>query len=200
MENPFKTIKKAKKEDLKRKISVSQEESGGPNARGQGGPVFDHMIEKFNNPTNAGQTGKNVEALATQFKNTLVSRASRLYNSLVFGRKTVSPMNHTIMSDRLTLAKDGIFVMVVSINEQKKVMQKSPDIISHGFVYLRDSQELLSRARGMIRKISEEEIKRSKGGKIDVEKLKKELIKQVERYLVRETNKTPVVIPVILVV
>ncbi len=113
---------------------------------------------------------------------------------------TVSPMNHTIMSDRLTLAKDGIFVMVVSINVQKKVLQKSPDIISRGFVYLRDSQELLSRARRMIRKISEEEIKRSKGGKIDVEKLKKELIKQVERYLVRETNKTPVVIPVVLVV
>ena len=113
---------------------------------------------------------------------------------------TVSPMNQTIMTDRLTLAKDGIFVMVVSINVQKKVMQKSPDIISRGFVYLRDSQELLSRARGMIRKITEEEIKHSKGGKIDVEKLKKDLIKQVERYLVRETNKTPVVIPVVLVV
>ncbi len=89
MENPFKTIKKAKKEDLKRKISVSQEESGGPNARGQGGPVFDHMIENFNNPTNAKSAGKNVEALAAQFERTLVSRGSRLYNSLVFGHKGV---------------------------------------------------------------------------------------------------------------
>ena len=113
---------------------------------------------------------------------------------------TISAMNQTIMSDRLALAKDGIFVIVVSINVQKKVMQKSPDIISRGFVYLRESQELLSRARGMIRKITEDEIKRSKSGKIDVDKLKKDLTKQVERYLVRETNKTPVVIPVVLVV
>ena len=113
---------------------------------------------------------------------------------------TVSAMNHTIMTDRLTLAQDGIFVVVVSINIHKKTMQKSPDIISRGFVYLRESQELLSRARGMIRKITEEEIKKSQGTKIDVEQLKKDLTKQLERYLVRETNKTPVVIPVVLVV
>ena len=113
---------------------------------------------------------------------------------------TISAMNQTIIADRRVLAKDGIFMVVVSINVQKKVMQKSPDIISRGFVYLRESQELLSRGRGMIRKITEEEIKRSKGGKIDVEKLKKDLTKQVERYLVRETNKSPIVIPVVLVV
>jgi ribonuclease J len=113
---------------------------------------------------------------------------------------TVSAINNTIMSDRQALAKDGIFVVVVSINVQKKVMQKSPDIISRGFVYLRESQELLSRARGMIRKITEDEIRRSQGGKIDVDKLKKDINRQVERYLVRETNKNPVVIPVVLVV
>lgn len=113
---------------------------------------------------------------------------------------TVSAINNTIMADRQALAKDGIFVVVVSINVQKKIMQKSPDIISRGFVYLRESQELLSRARGMIRKITEDEIKRSKGGKIEVDKLKKDINRQVERYLVRETNKNPVVIPVVLVV
>jgi mRNA degradation ribonuclease J1/J2 len=52
----------------------------------------------------------------------------------------------------------------------------------------------------MIRKITEDEIRRSQGGKIDVDKLKKDINRQVERYLVRETNKNPVVIPVVLVV
>jgi len=113
---------------------------------------------------------------------------------------TVSPMNPTIISDRQALSKDGIFVIVVSINVGKKVMQKSPDIISRGFVYLRESQALLSQARGLIKRITEQEISKAKGGKIDVDRLKNDLNKQVERLLVRETNKTPVVIPVVLVV
>jgi len=113
---------------------------------------------------------------------------------------SISDMQHTVIADRQLLSSDGIFVTVVSINVSKKAMQKSPDIISRGFVYLRESQDLLSQARGIIKRVTEEEIKKSTGNRIDVETLKKQIHKHLERFLLRKTNKQPIIIPVILVV
>ncbi len=113
---------------------------------------------------------------------------------------SISDMQHTVIADRQLLSSDGIFVTVVSINVSKKQMQKSPDIISRGFVYLRESQDLLSQARGIIKRVTEEQISQSDGNRIDVETLKKQIHKHLERFLLRKTNKQPIIIPVILVV
>lgn len=113
---------------------------------------------------------------------------------------SISDMQHTVIADRQLLSSDGIFVTVVSINVAKKQMQKSPDIISRGFVYLRESQDLLSQARGIIKRVTEEQIEKSDGNRIDVETLKKQIHKHLERFLLRKTNKQPIIIPVILVV
>lgn len=113
---------------------------------------------------------------------------------------SISDMQHTVIADRQLLAQDGIFVTVVSINVGKGTMQKSPDIISRGFVYLRESQDLLSQARGIIKRVTEEEIHKAKGKRIEVDVLKKQIHKHLERFLLRKTNKQPIIIPVILVV
>lgn len=112
---------------------------------------------------------------------------------------SISDIQHAVLNDRKTLSQDGIFVVVVSINVSKKALQKSPDIISRGFVYLRESQNLLSQARSIIRKTAEREIEKSSGGRIEVDDLKKEIHQQVERFLTRKTNKKPIIIPVVLV-
>ena len=54
------------------------------------------------------------------------------------------------------LAKDGMFVIVVIIDRQKGTVRGSPDIISRGFVYLRESQELLKDTRHIIKKTIED--------------------------------------------
>ncbi len=113
---------------------------------------------------------------------------------------SISDMQHTVIADRQLLASDGIFVTVVSINVQKKSMQKSPDIISRGFVYLRESQDLLAQARSIIKRVTDQEIQKSGSNRIDVETLKKQIHKHLERFLLRKTNKQPIIIPVILVV
>ena len=56
------------------------------------------------------------------------------------------------MRDRQMLASDGMFVIIASINPKTGRLRKSPDIISRGFVYLRESQELLSQARLIVKK------------------------------------------------
>ena len=112
----------------------------------------------------------------------------------------IGQINQTIITDRQLLSNDGFFNVIVSINVQKGKLIKSPDIISRGFVYLRDSQALLSQARGLVKRLAEQEIRSAKGGKVEVDRLKKDIQKQVERLLLQKTNKRPLVIPVVLVV
>ena len=75
-------------------------------------------------------------------------------------------------------------------------LRKSPDIISRGFVYLRESQELVHEARGIVRKTIEETL--SGMHPINFDYAKDKVTDNVERFLMQKTAKRPIVIPVIL--
>jgi ribonuclease J len=60
-----------------------------------------------------------------------------------------------VIRDRQSLAEDGMFVIIATINTKTGALRKSPDIISRGFVYLRENQQLLSEARVLIKKTVE---------------------------------------------
>lgn len=113
---------------------------------------------------------------------------------------SISDMKAAVLSDRKVLSSDGFINIIVLINISKRKLQKSPDILSRGFIYLRDSQELISETRSMITKLTEDEIKKSDGGKIDVDRLKGEIYSKLEIFLMRKTNKRPIIMPVVLVV
>ena len=81
------------------------------------------------------------------------------------------------------------------IDQKKLELKKSPDIISRGFIYLRESQDLIARARIVIKKAAEKEVKGV--GKIEIDGIKKAIQKEVQTFLVNETNKRPIIVPVI---
>lgn len=109
---------------------------------------------------------------------------------------SVSDVRDVVLRDRLLLAEAGIFVIVASINTETGKLKKSPDIISRGFVYLRESQELLREARTIIRRSIEREIQNS--NTVDFDKLKGIVESELSRFLFQKTAKEPLVIPVIL--
>jgi ribonuclease J len=129
-----------------------------------------------------------------------VLKAKMPSNPILVDGFSVSDMKAAVISDRKVLASDGFINVIVLINIAKRKLQKSPDILSRGFIYLRDSQELVSETRLMINKIAEQEIERSNGGKIDVDRLKGEIYGKLEIFLMRKTNKRPIIMPVVLVV
>ncbi len=108
----------------------------------------------------------------------------------------ISDIQDVVIRDRQLLSEAGIFMIVASINTKTGRLKKSPDIISRGFVYLRESQDLLSEARNIIKRI----IERNIAGKsqIDFELLKKVVADELSKYLFQQTAKEPLVIPVIL--
>lgn len=108
----------------------------------------------------------------------------------------VSDIQDVVIRDRQLLSEAGIFVIVASINTKTGRLKKSPDIISRGFVYLRESQDLLNDSRNLIKRTIERNIK----GKtqIDFEFLKKKVSDELTKFLFQRTAKQPLVIPVIL--
>jgi len=108
----------------------------------------------------------------------------------------VGDIQDVVVRDRKTLTKEGIFVVIATIDPKTGKMRKSPDIISRGFVYLRDSQELISGARNLVK----QSITRNAQGKnpVDFEMVKKRLTDDLGRFLVQNTGKRPIIIPVVL--
>lgn len=109
---------------------------------------------------------------------------------------SIGDMQEVLIRDRQLLAQDGIFVIIATVNLKTGKLRKSPDIISRGFVYLRESQELLQQTRLIIKRTIESS---SKGmNPINFDYIKAGVSDDVGRFLFQKTNKRPIVIPVIL--
>ncbi|OHA91415.1 MAG: hypothetical protein A2758_02385 [Candidatus Zambryskibacteria bacterium RIFCSPHIGHO2_01_FULL_49_18] len=108
----------------------------------------------------------------------------------------IGDISEVVIRDRKMLAGDGIFVVIALVNSRNGRLKKSPDIIARGFVYLRESQELLSEARNIIRRSIESATVGA--NPIDFDLAKNAVSEDVSRFLFQRTAKKPIVIPVIL--
>lgn len=109
---------------------------------------------------------------------------------------SVGDIQEVVIRDRQTLAQDGIFVVVASIDSSNGKLRKSPDIISRGFVYLKESQELLRETRNIVRKTIEDSTAGT--NPINFDFVKGNVTDAVERFLFQKTAKRPIVIPVLI--
>lgn len=109
---------------------------------------------------------------------------------------SIGDMQEVVIRDRQALAKDGMFVIIATVNLRSGTLKKSPDIISRGFVYLRESQGMLAEARLLVKKSIEDMTQGM--NPIDLELVKTSLTENVERYLFQKTSKRPMVIPVLI--
>jgi len=110
----------------------------------------------------------------------------------------VGDVQEVVLRDRQALAQDGMFVIFGVIDAQTGRLRKSPDIISRGFVYLRESQDLLRDTRNIIKQTIEHSTQGM--NPIDIDMVKNSLTDAVSRHLFQETAKRPVVIPVLLTI
>ena len=108
---------------------------------------------------------------------------------------SIGDVQEVVIRDRQMLAQDGMFVIVASIDVTTGKLRKSPDLISRGFVYLKESQDLLKQTRFIIKKTVEEN---AIGNPINFDLLKDMITDNVSRYLFQETAKRPMVIPVVI--
>ncbi len=114
----------------------------------------------------------------------------------------VSDVQEVVIRDRQMLAQDGMFVIIAILDQKTGKLKKSPDLISRGFVYLKENQELLRQVRILIKKGTEDSVSKIKitdeNGALD--SVKAHIGETISKFLFQKTGKRPLVIPVILAV
>ena len=109
---------------------------------------------------------------------------------------TVSELSDVLMHDRKALGQEGFFVVAATIDRRTGKLHKSPDIISRGFVYLRDNKDLMDQTRLIIRKSVETSMRNPRAADLDA--ARDDLADSVSQFLLQRTMKRPIVIPVIV--
>ncbi|MDI9325339.1 MAG: ribonuclease J [Alphaproteobacteria bacterium] len=130
-------------------------------------------------------------------KRAILQKYTAPNNPIVVDGNAIGSVQEVVLRDRKSLGEQGIFVCIIMINQRTNKLRKSPDIISRGFIYMRESQDLVNKARIMIKNTVEEAIDGETF--INVEDLKKYITKRIESFLISETHKEPIVVPVIFI-
>ena len=110
--------------------------------------------------------------------------------------QTVTELSDVLMRDRKALGQEGFCVVVATVDRRTGRLHKSPDIISRGFVYLRDNKDLMDQTRLIIRKSVETSLRNPRTA--DIDRARDDLADSVAKFLLSRTQKRPIVIPVIV--
>lgn len=113
---------------------------------------------------------------------------------LIDGGSTMSDVGGVVLKDRKVLSHDGIIMIVTAIDLQHKYILTGPDIVSRGFVYVKESDELISK----IREISRKELQNCLDkGITDWGDIKGHIRDGVSKYIYNKTRRNPMIIPII---
>ncbi len=93
------------------------------------------------------------------------------------------------------LSEEGLVVVVATINLKDKEIQSGPDLLSRGFVYMRESGELLDQGRKLVFKT----IRRTMNNKDASEKtIKKAIADELSNFLYEKTERNPLILPMLI--
>ena len=107
----------------------------------------------------------------------------------------VGDVSEVVLRDRRMLAEDGIFVVIATLEKKTGRLVGSPDIISRGFVYMRENKELIQKARNKVKLILKDN--NPKGPAFE-EHLKNKMRNEIGSFLFKATQRRPMVLPVII--
>ncbi len=107
----------------------------------------------------------------------------------------VGDVGEVVLRDRITLAQEGMIVIIATIDRRTGRFLKNPDIISRGFIYLRENKELLDELRKKIRGIIGR-IPRYQ--QVETDYLKGLIRDQIGQFVYNKTRRRPMVLPVII--
>jgi ribonuclease J len=107
----------------------------------------------------------------------------------------VGDVGNIVLRDRKLLSQDGILIVVVTLAKQDKKIAAGPEIISRGFVYVRESEKLMEDSTKLVRDIVERIISKDS---FEWASLKQEIRDELNRYLYEKTKRRPMILPIIM--
>ena len=103
-------------------------------------------------------------------------------------------MGNVVLRDRKQLSQDGIFIITLTIDKASGTVVAGPDVVSRGFVYVKESEKLMDDAREKIKEVlAKADSEKSK----DWANIKSSIRDTLSRFLYEKTKRKPMIIPII---
>lgn len=115
--------------------------------------------------------------------------------SILIDGSGIGDVQEIVLKDRLAMASDGIFTVIATVNRKTGKLVTSPDIISRGFVYVKDNEELMNKSRLIVKNIF---AKRNPKSPPNSPIVKSRMRDELSNLLYKVTKRTPIVIPVVI--
>ena len=107
----------------------------------------------------------------------------------------VGDVGNVVLRDRQHLAEDGILIVVLTLEKRTNRLLAGPDIVSRGFVYVRESEELMEEARKLISDSLDQCLS---GRNVDWNKIKVVIRDTMNEFIWKKTKRRPMIIPIIM--
>lgn len=140
-------------------------------------------------------TYNNTNGEVVDFSANKMTPAGIVENGTVLVDNTGAIVSNVVVKDRMLMAEDGIVSIILTIDRKNGNLLSSPDIITRGFIYMRDNEELMNDFRNELKRVVAQRFKR-----VDLDRFKQELKEHVTFYLYERTQRSPIVIPVVNVI
>lgn len=156
------------------------------------------------------QHGKTAEALGIPKENIFIgenghvfeftAETGRMAGKVPSGRVFVDGLGvgdvgNIVIRDRQQLSKDGVLIVVVTLDKQRGHVLSGPDLVSRGFVYIRESEALMNEAQNRVKQALE----KFENGKIsDWATIKAQVRDALGKYLYEKTGRRPMILPIIM--
>lgn len=137
---------------------------------------------------------ENGDVLEFNKKSAAISGSVPSGNTLVDGLG-IGDVGNIVLRDRKHLSEDGLIVVVITISKQEGRVVSGPDIISRGFVYVRESVDLMDEARDMVKKTLDKCDRKSIS---DWSTLKTNIREDLRGFLYHRTKRNPMILPIIM--
>jgi ribonuclease J len=109
--------------------------------------------------------------------------------------QTGAIVSTVVVKDRVLLSEEGMVTVVLTIDKKTGQLLTSPDIISRGFIYIKENEELMNALRNELRRAVIQRYKR-----VDLDRFKAELKDHITHFLFEQTQRSPIVIPVVNII
>lgn len=137
--------------------------------------------------------GENGDELA--FSKDKMEHIGQVPHGTVLVDQTGAIVPNIVVKDRIMMSQDGLVTIVLTIDRKSGACLTSPDIISRGFIYIRDNEKLMTELRTELKRAVAQRYSR-----VDIDRFKQEIKEHVTHFLYEKTQRSPIVIPVINII
>ena len=108
----------------------------------------------------------------------------------------VGDVGNIVLRDRKLLSEDGLIVVVATVDEHSNLLLSGPDLVSRGFVYVKENETLMEEAKKVVQRTLLTALSSGRG--TDRTQVKNRVRDELSRFLFQRTGRKPMILPVIM--